>query len=148
MLVEKYLQGREITLGILGNEDARVLPPLEIVYSSGAGTLSFEKKELDSDTFICPAHLSADETAMLQRLALQAYQALGFYDYGRIDMILTERGPFLLEGNTFAGLMCTPPEKPRSYIGFMARAEGMEGKDLLDEIVRTACRRQALAIGC
>ncbi len=78
---------------------------------------------------------------MVQQLALRAYNTLGFRDFGRIDTILTEEGPFLLEGNTLAGLMCTPKEKPHSYIGFMARAEGKEGKDLLDEIVQAAVKR-------
>ncbi|MBU2612033.1 MAG: hypothetical protein KJ606_13985, partial [Chloroflexi bacterium] len=124
-----------------GNEDARALPPLEIVYCEGDDTLTFEKKELDNDSFLCPAPLTAEETHRMQQLALQAYHVLGFKDFGRIDMILTKEGPFLLEGNTFAGLMCTPKEKPHSYIGFMARAEGKDGKDLLDEIIQIAIRR-------
>ena len=144
VLTEKFLQGREITLGVLGNGDARVLPPLEIVYREGGVTLTFEKKELDDDSFLCPAPLTAEETQMMQQLALQAYRVLGFKDFGRIDTILTEEGPFLLEGNTFAGLMCTPEEKPHSYIGFMARAEGMDGKDLLDEIIQIAIKRLSL----
>jgi D-alanine-D-alanine ligase len=111
------------------------------VYCEGDVTLTFEKKELDDDVFFCPAPLTADETAMMQQLALRAYRVLGFKDFGRFDTILTGEGPILLEGNTFAGLMCTPKEKPHSYIGFMARAAGMEGKDLLDEIVQAAIRR-------
>ena len=43
-----------------------------------------------------------------------------------------------------AGLMCTPKEKPHSYIGFMARAEGKDGKDLLDEIMQSAIKRLSL----
>ena len=146
VLIEKYLQGREITLGVLGNENARALPPLEIVYREGDNTLTFEKKALDNDRFLCPAPLTAKETQMIQQLALKAYYVLGFRDFGRIDTILTEEGPFLLEGNTFAGLMCTPLEKPHSYIGFMARAEGKGGKELLDEIVQYAIKRLSLRV--
>jgi D-alanine-D-alanine ligase len=69
---------------------------------------------------------------------------VGFSDYGRIDTILTEEGPFLLEGNTFAGLTCTPKEKPHSYIGFMARAEGHGGRELIDEIVQAGIERLRL----
>ena len=144
VLIEKFLQGREITLGVLGNADARVLPPLEIVCREGDATLTFEKKELDNDSFLCPAPLTAEETQMMRRLALQAYRVLGFKDFGRIDTILTKEGPFLLEGNTFAGLMCTPKEKPHSYIGFMARAEGKDGEDLLDEIIQSVIKRLSL----
>jgi D-alanine-D-alanine ligase len=142
VLIEQFLQGREITLGVLGNdEDARVLPPLEIVYREGSVTLTFEKKELDDDSFFCPAPLTAEETKMMQQLALRAYHAVGYKDFGRIDTILTKEGPFLLEGNSCAGLMCTPQEKPHSYIGFMARAEEKDGRDLLDEIVQAAIKR-------
>jgi D-alanine-D-alanine ligase len=148
VLIERFLRGREVTLGVLGNEDARVLPPLEIVYREEDVTLTFEKKELDNDSFFCPAPLTAEEIQMIQQLALQAYHVLGFKDFGRIDTILTEEGPFLLEGNTFAGLMCTPKEKPHSYIGFMARAEGKDGKDLLDEIIQSAIKRLSLRLRC
>ena len=77
----------------------------------------------------------------MQSLAIKAYKQLGFKDYGRIDTILTKEGPVLLEGNTFAGLLCTPKEKPHSYIGFMAVAEGKGEKELLDEIIETAVKR-------
>jgi len=80
----------------------------------------------------------------MAQLARKAYTTLGFKDFGRIDAILAAEGPFLLEANTFAGLMCTPAEKPHSYIGLMALAEGMGGKDLLDEIVQAALKRYDL----
>ncbi len=145
VLIERFLKGREITFGILNNDkDIRALPPLEVVYREGDITLTFEKKEMDNDNFICPARLTDEETSDMQSLAIKAYKVLGFRDYGRIDTILTEDGPFLLEGNTFAGLMCTPEEKPHSYIGFMAVAEGKGGKELLDEIIQGAAKRYNL----
>jgi len=144
VLIERFLRGREITLGILGNGKARVLPPLEIVYREGDLTLSYEKKELDNDTFLCPARLTSEESRAMEDLALRAYHALGLRDFGRIDTILTPDGPFLLEANAFAGLMCTPRQKPHSYIGVMARAEGMDGRALLGEIVRHAASRLGL----
>jgi len=144
VLIERLLRGREVTLGVLGNENARVLPPLEIVYRDGDITLSFEKKELDNDSFFCPARLTGEEIVMMRNLALRAYRALGLRDFGRIDTMLTPDGPFLLEANAFAGLMCTPRDKPHSYVGFMARAEGMNGRDLLREIVQNAAARLGL----
>jgi D-alanine-D-alanine ligase len=145
VLIERFLRGREITLGVVGNDgSARVLPPLEIVYREGDVTLTFEKKEVDNDAFLCPARLTVEEAEMMQQLALQAHRVLGLRDFGRFDTILTEEGPMLLEANSFAGLMCTPKEKPHSYIGFMARAEGKGGRELLDEIVQAAMRRLSL----
>jgi D-alanine-D-alanine ligase len=114
---------------------------LGITYAEGSVTLTFGKKEIDDDTFVCPASLSDEEARMMAELAKKAYATLGFKDFGRIDVILTEDGPFLLEANTFAGLMCTPVEKPHSYVGVMAVADGMDGKELLDEIVKAALTR-------
>ena len=102
------------------------------------------KKELDDDSFLCPAPLNERRMDALQLLVLQAYRALDLKDYARFDTIWTDRGPMFLEANSFAGLTCTPPSKPHSYIGFMARAEGKDGKDLLDEIVRGAIKRLGL----
>jgi D-alanine-D-alanine ligase len=148
VLVERFLKGREITLGILGNGDeARVLPPLEIAYQEGDVTLTYEKKELDDDVFFCPARLTEAQMHMMELIALQAYKMLRLRDFARFDTILTDQGPMLLEANSFAGLMCTPAEKPHSYIGFMARAEDKGGKELLDEIVQAAVKRLNLQAG-
>ena len=142
VLVERFLEGREITIGLIGNGDQiRTLPPLEIVYGSGAQFLTFDKKEMEKDTFICPAKLTGNEMEQLIRYATSAFKLLGLRDYARIDTILTPKGFMLLESNTFAGLMCTPKEKPFSYIGFMARAEKKGGKELIGEIISVALER-------
>lgn len=143
VLIERFLRGREITFGVLGNNgDIRALPPLEIIFSDGDITLTFEKKEIDNDEFVCPPqNLTNEELTGLQSLAVEAYKTLGLRDYGRVDIKLTEDGPFVLEVNTFAGLMCTPAERPHSYIGFMAVAEGKGPSELLDEIVQAAIKR-------
>jgi D-alanine-D-alanine ligase len=148
VLIERFLKGKEITLGVLGNGDgARVLPPLEIAYQDGDVTLTYEKKELDDDAFFCPARLTESQVQMMELIALQAYKVLGLRDYARFDTMLTAQGPMLLEANSFAGLMCTPAEKPHSYIGFMARAEDKGGSELLDEIVGAAAKRLHLQAG-
>ncbi len=142
VLIEKFLQGTEITFGIIGNEnDIEVLPPLEISFSGEARFLTFDKKEIDDDTFFCPARLNNEEMRKINEFVKKAYQALAFNDYGRIDTILTKEGPYLLEGNSFAGLMCTPKEKPHSYIGFMAVAANMSASDLIDKIVKSSLKR-------
>ncbi len=142
VLIEEFLQGTEITIGVIGNgNDIEVLPPLEISYSGESRFLTFDKKEIDDDSFYCPARLNDEEMSKIKEFAKNAYQAIGFKDYGRIDTILTKEGPYLLEGNSFAGLMCTPKEKPHSYIGFMAVASNMDSKELIDKIVKSALKR-------
>jgi D-alanine-D-alanine ligase len=74
-------------------------------------------------------------------LAISAFRTAGLRDYGRVDMILYKDSPFLLEINSFAGLMCTPIEKPHSYIGFMAKAQNKKSSEFLDEIVKEALIR-------
>lgn len=142
VLVEQYLAGREITVGILGNgKNIRTLPPLEIKYKEGSDFLTFNKKEADNDQFICPAKISDAEIKRLKDLVKKAFKTLGLRDYARIDTKLTPKGFMLLEANSFAGLMCTPIEKPYSYIGFMARAEGIGAKELFREIIKIALER-------
>jgi len=142
VLVERFLEGREVTIGLIGNgENLRTLLPLEIVYKDNQNFLSFDKKEEEGDEFICPADLSQLEISTLKKYAKEAFYCLGLRDYGRIDTKLTSEGFMLLEANSFAGLGCIPPEKPQSYIGFMARAEGKGGKELLKEIVDVCLER-------
>lgn len=145
-IVEEFLEGREITLGVLGNYDnIRVLPSMEVQYSGENKFLTFHDKRAHGNGFLCPAQVSIELENQMQDMAITAYKTLGFKDFGRFDMILTEKGPYLLEGNTFAGLSCTPKENPQSYIGVMTVfGEGRNGEELLDEIVTTAAKRQGI----
>jgi D-alanine-D-alanine ligase len=139
VLIERFLEGREITCGIIGNQDRiKALPLLEISHTGSDKFLTFDKKELDDDQFKCPADLDPKKTEMMQKIAIEAYKTIGLQDYGRIDMIFTEEGPFLLEANSFAGLMCTPLEKPHSYMGFMAKAARLSRSEFLSSIVKEA----------
>jgi len=142
VIIERYLEGREITIGIIGNSDhVRTLPPLEIINKNGDKFLTFDKKEIDNDKFICPARINEVQKENLNDYAIKAFKILGLRDYARIDTIFTPQGIMLLESNAFAGLMCTPREKPHSYIGFMARAESKGGKEMIGEIVEVALER-------
>jgi len=145
VMIERFLEGREITCGIIGNGDhIRALPLLEIIHEGKNKFLTFDKKELDDDSFQCPATLTPKLTQNIQNLAISAFKIAGLKDYGRVDMILTKDGPFLLEINSFAGLMCTPIEKPHSYMGFMAKAQHKESSVFLNEIVEEALIRIGL----
>ncbi|MFX0101250.1 MAG: ATP-grasp domain-containing protein [Candidatus Hodarchaeota archaeon] len=145
VLVEKYLEGREITCGIIGNGNRiRALPLLEIEYKKGDNFLTFDKKEADNDLFHCPARIPPETEILIKELAINAFRSLNLRDFGRVDTILTENGPYLLEINSFAGLMCTPREKPHSYMGFMAVAEEKSGAEFLDEIVKEALKRTGI----
>ncbi|HAJ94725.1 MAG TPA: hypothetical protein DCP02_00690 [Actinobacteria bacterium] len=142
VLIEKFLKGTEITIGLIGNGNhIKVLPPLEISFNRTGSFLTFDTKEIDDNIFHCPARLNKEDTRKIKEFAKKAYQAIGSKDYGRIDIVLTGEGPYLIEINSFPGLMCTPKEKPHSYIGFMAVADNMNSSDLIDEIIRSALKR-------
>jgi len=142
VLIEKFLKGKEITIGLIGNgNDMRVLPLLEISFNGTGSFLTFDKKEIDDNIFNCPARLNNEDIYKIKKFAKIAYQAIGSKDYGRIDIVLTSEGPCLVEINSFPGLMCTPKEKPHSYIGFMALADNMNSSDLIDEIIKSALKR-------
>ena len=101
ILLERYIRGRELTIGILGE---RALPPVEIV--TPRSFYDYEAKYRDSATrYECPAKLTAEGTALLQNSAQRAFHALGCEVMARVDFILSEDGvPYILEANAIPGL--------------------------------------------
>jgi D-alanine-D-alanine ligase len=141
-LVEKYLQGREVTVGIIGHPPM-VLMPLEIEYNQ-ARTNTFEHKQ-DNEIMHCPARLDTAALVRVKEVALQAFQAIDARDYGRVDTIVDEAGnPMALELNTFAGLQILTGKEHHlhaSYIGTMAKTMGLDRAFVLSQIVESARRR-------
>jgi len=144
-LVESYLSGKEVTVGVLGNPPL-VLTPLEIEYNQ-ARTNTFIHKQ-DNEIMHCPARLPADQLEKVKDVAMRAFLAVGARDFGRIDTIVDEAGTVaVLELNTFAGLQIITGDEEHlhaSYIGSMARTMGMDRADVLGRIVDSARRRHGL----
>jgi len=141
ILVEEYIEGREFTIGILGDE---VLPIVEIV--SPTGFYSNEQKEdLESEVYrVCPARLSREKTAEFQALALKAKAVLELEDVCRMDMRMDVNGnPFILEVNPIP-LMCPDPEQ--ASLVYAARAAGYSYQDIIRKIIESAVKRQNLKI--
>lgn len=118
-LLETEITGREITCGILGEEP---LPPILIEPVSGAFFDFNSKYAKNGAREICPAPISASETAKVQDLALRAHKALGLSGYSRADFILDNSGNFtILEVNTLPGMTSTslvPQEAAQVGISF------------------------------
>ncbi|MHC1739580.1 MAG: ATP-grasp domain-containing protein [Anaerolineaceae bacterium] len=139
ILVEEYIEGREFTIGILGNE---VLPIVEIV--SPTGFYSNEQKEdLESEVYrVCPAKLSAEKTAEFQALALKAKETLELEDVCRMDLRMDSTGkPYILEVNPIP-LMCPDPEQ--ASLVYAARAAGYIYEDIIRKIIESAIKRWGL----
>ena len=140
-LVEQFIQGRELTVPILGaGADARALPVIEII--APQGNYDYEHKYVSNETrYDCPADLPAELTRHIQDLAVQSYRVLGCEGWGRADVMLdAQHRPWLLEMNTSPGMTS------HSLVPMGARATGMSYGELCLAILSTArCKLRAAA---
>jgi D-alanine-D-alanine ligase len=142
VLVERFLSGREFTVGILGGGDtARALATLEVVLLEGAdeGVYSYLNK-VDWQQRVDYRLLEAGELRRdVEEVALATWRCLGCRDAGRVDVRLDDAGrPHMLEVNPLAGLT---PEY--SDLPIMAALAGMDYRTLIGEIVACAVARLA-----
>lgn len=134
VLAEKFIQGRELTVPLLGKgKSLRALPVIEIL--APGGNYDYEHKYVSNDTqYICPAELDTALTHKIMRLAEKAYDALGCEGWGRADLMLdAQNRPWLLEINTSPGMTT------HSLVPMGARAAGMSYADVCLEILSSAC---------
>ncbi len=103
-LAEQFIHGRELTVAILGQgDDAQALPVVEIVAPDGS--YDYDNKYKSNDTkYYCPANLPEDLSQHIQSLCLTAYQAVHASGWARIDVLLDDDQPYLLEINTSPGM--------------------------------------------
>lgn len=105
LLVEEFIEGRELTVGIL---DDRALPVVHIAPRDGFYDLANKYPWMSGGAgsdYYCPADLDAETTAAVQAAALAAHRALGVEVYSRVDVLLDAAGrPFVLEANTIPGM--------------------------------------------
>lgn len=101
VLVEEFVQGKELTVGVVGDE---AFPVVEIVPK--VDFYSYENKYTKgASEYFCPARLYADTTARVQAAALAAHRSLGLEVYSRVDVLLDAQGnPYVLEVNTIPGM--------------------------------------------
>ena len=144
ILINEYIEGREFTVGILGNdENLKVLPILEIDFSNLPKDLnniySFEVKNYygDKTTYHVPARLDNRIKRVIEKTSIKAYNILGMEDYARVDIRLKKDIPYVLESNSLPGLM-----KGHSDITKMAKAAGLDYEGLIMTIVKNAMKRQ------
>jgi D-alanine-D-alanine ligase len=142
VLVERYLSGREFTVGIVGTgTDARALGTIEVILLAGAepGVYSYMNKE-QCEELVEYRPVWAKENPLVQRceeIALQSWQALECRDAGRVDIRCDEAGnPFFLEVNPLAGL-----HPDHSDLPIICKHLNLDYISLIEGIVQSAQKR-------
>jgi D-alanine-D-alanine ligase len=129
VMVERFVPGRELTVGILEGE---ALPVGEIITKSGIFDYQ-AKYQTGGAREVFPAELSEEITAELQQLAVRAHDALKLGEYSRIDFRMDPEGRFwCLEANSLPGMTAA------SLLPQAARVAGIEFPKLVERICRAA----------
>jgi D-alanine-D-alanine ligase len=129
VVLERFVEGREVAVSILGGEP---LPVVEAIPASG-DRYDFEARyEIGRTNFVCPAELTEAEEAAVTSASLAAYEALGCTGFSRVDLILGEDGPQVLEVNAIPGLTDT------SLLPQAAEAAGITFEELVERILGLA----------
>jgi D-alanine-D-alanine ligase len=154
VIVERFLAGREFTVGVLGNDPSyEVLPIVEIDHtqlpSGAAPVYSYEAKwlwdtpEKPLDIFKCPAPIPAVLRAKIENLVVRTCRVLRVRDWARIDVRLDEKGePNILEVNPLPGIL--PKPEDNSCLPKAARTAGYSYSDLIHRVVEEASKRYGL----
>jgi len=128
-LVEKMIEGREFSVGILGS---KALPAIEIIPNEGFYDYK-NKYQQGLTKEICPAGITDDIASRLENTALLVHKALRLGDYSRIDFMLDTAGDiYCLEANTLPGMT------PTSLLPQEAAAAGITYNELCDRIAKMA----------
>jgi D-alanine-D-alanine ligase len=132
LLVEKKIEGRELTVGIL---DGEVLPPVEIIPKQGFYDYK-NKYQAGATTEICPAPIDKPQFEQLAQITKKAFDALRLSGYARFDYIMDKDGRFwCLEANTLPGMT------PTSLFPQEAAAVGIDYDRLCEKIVLIAANK-------
>jgi len=149
-LVEEFIDGKELTVGILGNYPPAVMPILEIDFSncktSGEFFYTWKVKEFEKEVeeskglsphWYCPARLSETEAKIIGETALKAFHTIGCVDLSRVDIMLGKDGvPYVLEVNPLPGL-----DPVDSNFPYIAKCAGMDYGNLMNRILEVAVER-------
>lgn len=128
VLVEEFVAGVEITVGVLGNANPEALPVVEIV--SEEGFYDYHAKYAPGGSrHVIPARISDTAAAKAQQYAVTAHRTLGCRGMSRTDLIVRGDEPVVLEVNTIPGMT------PTSLLPDAARAAGISFAALLDRLI-------------
>lgn len=134
VLAEQFIEGRELTVGIV---DGTALPVIEIV--PDGGFYDYNHKYIKGKTeYLCPAPIDDFQEEFLQNLAIMAFGVIGCSGFGRVDFRMDEEGQvYCLEVNTVPGFTAT------SLVPKAAAVTGLEFPDLCEKLINIAVKNKA-----
>ncbi|MHC4327870.1 MAG: ATP-grasp domain-containing protein [Planctomycetota bacterium] len=140
VLVEEYIEGKEINVGLIGNNPPEIFTPVELVFGrKGPKIYTYEDKTHRSGRQIkykCPASLTRGQHEYARKIAQQAFEVLGCYDCARVDMRRDKQGNlYVLEVNSLPSL-----GQNGSYLVGAARA-GLDFSAVINRLVEAAGTR-------
>ncbi|WP_457622745.1 D-alanine--D-alanine ligase family protein [Persephonella sp.] len=137
-IVEKFIRGREFSVGIIGNdEDLETLPVLEFDFGGDPDAIqtTYLKRHKPIKK-ICPADIPEETAKRMQYLTKRAFHVLGLRDYARADIRMDLDGNiYILEINSQASLV-----EKGSFVT-AAKKAGYSYEDLMEKIIKTAIKR-------
>lgn len=152
-LVEEYVDGRELSVAIIGDgDDLTVFPPVELrfgrVYPATCRVQTFESKFdprsplYGAVQLVAPARLGEDEERTVIQAARAAYQSIGGTGYGRVDMRIGPGGPRVLEVNPNCSLEWVEgSERDSCMFPAAAKAAGWRLRDVYRRLIEVALAR-------
>jgi D-alanine-D-alanine ligase len=133
VMVEEFIKGREITVGVIGNTELEALPLIEIIPDASYDFFDYEAKyKAGATREVCPAEVPDQLRDRAQQYAVTAHQALQLRGYSRTDMMLQGDELYILETNTIPGMTAT------SLLPQAAAAAGLDFTALLDRLLELA----------
>jgi D-alanine-D-alanine ligase len=141
VLVQRFVEGTEITVGVLATPELQVLPTLEITYENA--TYDYDAKYTAGRSHhVIPARIPEPARRAAAEVAARAFRLLGCEGMGRVDFIVgPDCTPWLLEVNTVPGLT------ELSLLPDAARVAGVAFDELCERLVRHGIERRRLHVG-
>ncbi|MDO4590538.1 MAG: D-alanine--D-alanine ligase [Slackia sp.] len=132
-MVEQFIEGTELTVGVMGSDDPMAFPVIQIVSNNDEFYNYHAKYAAGGSTHLCPAPIADAAAEQAQAIAVAAHAVLGCAGISRTDIILDADGRcWVLETNTLPGMTDT------SLIPDAARAVGMSFSDVCEKLIEMA----------
>lgn len=132
ILIEKFLKGRELTVSVIGNKNPIALPIIEIVSSTGVYDFKAKYTKGLTEYIIPPKNLSEEMQSKIKNTAVKTYKSLECRGFARVDFILVDNKPNVLEINTIPGMT------EISLLPKAAKSVGISFEDLVDYFIKFA----------